>query len=164
MIVNYTQEVIFNFLYTAPILACFICGNLFSLIFRWFQRSLPLSENLLLNVLFSHLTIIWQAANIISATFLLSHLVYHVNNPLFSCTLQHLRYLQVIIFFLCFSFFSFAGFLAHSRSTSLWTKCQKCYWNYLNCIKCFPTYKSLRSVSVVEIWRLYYVLWWLYLI
>ena len=110
---NYSKEVIFSFLYTAPILFCVIFGNLFSLIFRWFKKSRPLSESLLLNVLFSLMTIIGQAANIISATFLLTHLVYHVNNPLFSCTLQHLRQQQVLASLLCILFVSFAGFLAH---------------------------------------------------
>ena len=110
---NYSKEVIFSFLYTAPILFCVIFGNLFSLIFRWFKKSRPLSQSLLLNVLFSLMTIIGQAANIISATFLLTHLVYHVNNPLFSCMLQHLRQQQLIATLLCILFVSFAGFLAH---------------------------------------------------
>jgi hypothetical protein len=137
---NYSEEDIFCFLYTAPILFCVICGNLFGLIFRWFRKSRPLSQNLLLNVLFSHLTIIGQAANIISATFLLTHLVYQVNNHLFSCILQHLRQQQVIASILCFSFVSFAGFLAHffpklySKMNHRWIEAFSCFcWVLLTC-------------------------------
>ena len=132
MIPSTLQEIILCSLYTAPIVFCvFICNLLFCM-FRWYHASVPLYQNLLINVLFSHLSFIWQAANM-CATYLLTHVVFHLDNPTFSWILINLRQFQMVVLAPCLVLVSVARFVAHfkanlylrlqHRNTGIYTFC-----------------------------------------
>jgi hypothetical protein len=130
---NTLNEIILGCLYTTPIVFCVFISNLFFCMFRWYNASVPLVQNLLINVLFSHLSYIWQAANIICATYLLTHLVFHLENPMFSWILIELRRFQMVILAPCLVLVSVSRFLAHfkanlyiwlqHRNTGIFTSC-----------------------------------------
>ena len=116
MILSTFNETILCFLYTAPIIFCVFISNLLFCMFRWYHASVPLYQNLLINVLFSHLSFIWQAANIFCATYLLSHLVFHLENPTFSWILIELRRFQMVLLAPCLILVSVSQFLAHFKA------------------------------------------------
>ena len=116
MITSTFNETILCFLYTAPIIFCVFISNLLFCMFRWYHASVPLYQNLLINVLYSHLSYIWQAANIFCATYLLTHVVFHLENPTFSWILIELRRFQMVILAPCLILVSVSQFLAHFKA------------------------------------------------
>ena len=101
------------------ILCAVACNVLFS-IFRAFQASLPFPhpQHLIINVLFDHLSVVWQVSNIISAVFILFIDVADVETDLFAYILYFLRQVQVYSATLYNFFISIARFFAHFWSNS----------------------------------------------
>ena len=108
-------EVMGKCLFIASIIFCVFVSNIFFCIFRRFQASIPLYQNLLVNVFFSHLSFIWQAANLIHAVFLFTHFIFKLDNSLFSCILFHLVQYEVTLGIICIFFLSMAWCLAHFK-------------------------------------------------
>ena len=94
-------EILLHVLYTAPIVFCVFVSNLFFTIFRWYQASNPLSQNLLTNTLFSHLSVIFQFANVFHAIFLFTHSVCVLENARFSCFMLQYRQFHVVLSVTC---------------------------------------------------------------
>ena len=110
-----STEILVSLLYTAPILVCVFVANLFLVIFRLYQARLPLHQNRLNNVLFSHLSIILQATNVVTATFLMTHFVFILDWPLFSCVLHHFRRFHIIMSLICVFLLSVSRSFAHFK-------------------------------------------------
>ena len=108
-------EIILSVLYTAPIVFCLFISNLFFTIFRWYQASKPLSQNLLTNTLFSHLSVIFQWTNVFSATFLFTHSVYVLDNPRFSCFMFQIRQFHMILCLTCILLLSVSKCLSYFK-------------------------------------------------
>ena len=110
------NEILPSLLYTAPVILCVFISNLFFCIFRWYHASVPLYQNLLINVLFSHLSVLWQASNIINAIHLLTNEVFLLDNFIFSCVLYHVRQFQQTMSVFCFLLVSVSYFIAHFKA------------------------------------------------
>jgi hypothetical protein len=108
-------EIILGVLYTAPIVCCVFVSNLFFTIFRWYQASKPLSQNLLINTLFCHLSVIFQWANLYSAIFLFTHSVYVLDNQRFTCFMFKFRQFHVVLSVTCILLLSVAKCLSHFK-------------------------------------------------
>ena len=108
-------EIILGVLYTAPIVFCVFVSNLFFTIFRWYQKSKPLSQNLLTNTIFSHLSVIFQYTNLFSAIFLFTHSVYVLDNPRFTCFMFRLRQFHVVLSVTCILLLSVSKCLSHFK-------------------------------------------------
>ena len=108
-------EIILGVLYTAPIVFCVFISNLFFTIFHWYQASKPLSQNLLTNTLFSHLSVLFQCANVFSAVFIFTHSVYVLDNPRFSCFMFQFRQFHVVLSVTCILLLSVSQCLSHFK-------------------------------------------------
>ena len=120
-------EIILSVLYTAPIVFCVFVSNLFCTIFRWYQASKPLSQNLLMtNTLFSYLSVLFQWANVFSAVFLLTHSVYVLDNSGFSCFMFQFCQFHFILSVTCILLLSVSKCLSqfypelYSRTHNKW--------------------------------------------
>ena len=105
-----------GFLYTAPIILCVFVSNLLFFIFRLYHTSVPLYQNLLTNVLFVHLSVILQVASILNATMLLTHVVFVLDNYIFSCCLLFVRHFSPFMTILCLLALSISFFISHFKS------------------------------------------------
>jgi hypothetical protein len=115
MMIENILWIFFNLLCPFCILLCVIICNVFFIIFRTYQNSLPFPhpQYLIINHLFSHLSITWQAANIFSAIIILTELCFHLESPYFSCVLYYCRQLQIYSTAMCIVFISLARFFAN---------------------------------------------------
>jgi hypothetical protein len=119
-------EIILSVLYTAPIVFCVFVSNLSFTIFRWYQASKPLSQNLL-NTLFFHLSVLFQSGNVLSALFLFTHSVFVLDNPRFSCFMFQIRQFQIVLCLTCIILLSVSKCLSYfkpelySRTHKKWT-------------------------------------------
>ena len=104
-----------NILIILCVLLCVITCNIFFTIFRAYQNSLPFPhpQHLIVNHLFSYLSITWQAANIFSAVFIMTEMCFHLESPYFSCVLYYCRQLQIYSTAMCIVFISLARFFAN---------------------------------------------------
>ena len=99
MMITNILWIFFNLLCPFCILLCVIICNIFFIIFRTLQNSLPFPhpQHLIINHLFSHLSITWQAANIFSAVFIMTELWFRLENPYFSIIHYYSRQLQIYL-------------------------------------------------------------------
>ena len=109
------KTIILRLLYIAPIVFCVFISNLFFTIFHWYQASKPLSQNLLTNTLFSHLSVLFQCANVFSAVFLFTHSVYVLDNPRFSCFMFQFRQFHVVLSVTCILLLCVSNCLSHFK-------------------------------------------------
>ena len=107
--------IFFNILCPLCVLLCVITCNTFFTIFRAYQASLPFPhpQHLIINRLFSHLSISWQASNIFSAFYILTELCFHLSSPQISCVLYYSRQLQLYSTTACIVLISAARFFAN---------------------------------------------------
>ena len=106
---------IFSLLLTIAVLLCVLTCNIFFTMFRTYQASLPFPnpQQLIINILFSQLSILWQASNIMCASVIVLDVILQVDIPFLDCALYYSRVLQIIATGLCIVFISFARFFAN---------------------------------------------------
>jgi hypothetical protein len=113
-------------LYTSPIILCVFTSSLFFCIFRQYHASVPLCQNILVNVFFYHLSFFMQAGNILNATELLIQVVFHIDDPFVSCTLYRVRQFQQTLSGICILLISISYFIEHFKF-DLYMKIQNPY-------------------------------------
>jgi hypothetical protein len=104
------------FLYTAQVIFSVVLCNFLFIIFRMYYASIPLYQNLLTIVLFSHLSLISQGANIVHAIMLLTNVVFILDNSLFSCGILQIRRFQQNMTVFSLLSLSVSFFISHFKS------------------------------------------------
>ena len=93
----------------------FIPIKMLAILWKYLACTHIIYKNLLVNSLFSDLSVIWQVANTISAIYLLTHAVFVLDNPTFSCVLNNLRQYQSILSITCLFLVSSARLGEHFK-------------------------------------------------
>ena len=96
------------------VISILVCNVLFSM-FRAYQNSLPFPhpQNLIINVLFSYLSITWQAANILSGLVLILNLCLVPPSSTIFCFIHFGRHIQIYSTFISLVLVSCARFFAN---------------------------------------------------
>ena len=85
-----------KWIFTWIILLCVVMSNVFFTLLRAYQASLPIHKYVLLNILFSHLSILWQSSNLVCSVFTITEVIFSVNSSALSCTLYLIRQFQIL--------------------------------------------------------------------
>ena len=113
-----------SFVFITSVLLCLLVCNLLFFLFRAYQNSLPYPhpQHLIINVLFSYLSIIWQISNLLSGISLILPIFLedYESSPVI-CVIKHLRYIQIYSSTICLFLVSFARFFAHFWSEAYLT-------------------------------------------
>ena len=96
VILIYPDLEIHKWIFTCLILLCVVMSNIFFTLFRAYQASLPTHKYILLNILFSHLSILWQSSNLVCSVFTITEVIFSVNSPALSCILYLIRQFQIL--------------------------------------------------------------------
>ena len=97
------------------VVQCFIICNVCFFMYRSFvnHQPFPNSQHLIINVLFSHLSVVWQFSNLFSTIFILFVDVNLIEVDAFACLLYFMRTIQICCSGLYVVYISFARFFAH---------------------------------------------------
>ena len=106
-------DLLLKCLYTILLLLCVVSSNVFFTLFRHFQASLPTYKHVLLNILFAHLSILWQCSNMVCASYILTEVVFSVDSHLLSCLLYYIRHFQMIATTMCIVLISLTRLIAN---------------------------------------------------
>ena len=104
---------IMRWILTGAVLLCAVFSNLFFTFFRRYQASLPTHKHVLLNILFSHLAILWQFTNLVCSIFTITEVIFSQPSPAFSCSLYFIRQFQIIATTMCVVFISITRLFAN---------------------------------------------------
>ena len=109
-----------NLLLAILVFLCLFICNIFFVLFRTYQANLPYPhpQHLIINILFAHLSVIWQAANILCCSSILYYCILDLHIPWLACILFYCRLIQIHSSSLHVVFLSFARFFAHFWTTA----------------------------------------------